>query len=81
MNGGKGYSWFKVILVDEAKQYVQLDGYIEENHQLVGNLKSISELVGRFEEQQLEVKIEEQHLIGVLRDQHLVGVLGGEKDE
>lgn len=81
MNGGKGYSWFKVILVDEAKQYAQLDGYMQGNYELIGELSPISTLIGRFIEQQLEGEIEGQHLIGVLRNQHLIGVLGGENDE
>lgn len=81
MNGGKGYSWFKVILVDEAKHYAQLDGYMQGNYELIGELNPISTVIGRFIEQQLEGKIEEQHLIGLLRNQHLLGRLGGEKDE
>ena len=81
MNRGKGYSWFKVILVDEPKNYVQLEGHIEEKHDLIGNMSFISALIGKLEQQQLEGRIEEQQLIGLIHNQHFMGVLGGEKDE
>ncbi|MBP3887722.1 MAG: hypothetical protein J6F30_08760 [Cellulosilyticum sp.] len=81
MNGGVGYNWFKLILVDEEKQYAQLEGRLQTKQELVGSIMGMSELVGILQETQTVGKIKEMHLIGTLREQHLIGIMGGEGDD
>ena len=81
MNGGVGFSWFKLTLVDETKHYVQLEGILEEKQMLISQINGPVQVTGTLLEQHQIGKLEHTHIIGTLKTHQLVGTLGGEGDE
>ncbi len=81
MNGGIGFSWFRLTLVDEVKHYVTIEGTLAQEQNLIANVEAEVELIGTLIEQQQEGLIKEQYLIGTLKAHEFIGLLGGDRDE